>query len=152
MLALTCFLAIAQETAPEGFQLWTSSSLGQIEQELKTEAAKNPQHIGLRRLADYPNDLFMLSHREADGIPEWHENQADVFLVHSGSATLLVGGNMVGEKTTEPHEKRGGTIEGGIRRKLSPGDIVRIAPKTPHQVFLDGSSGFTYFVIKIKGY
>jgi mannose-6-phosphate isomerase-like protein (cupin superfamily) len=120
--------------------------------ELSSEAAKNPHHIGLRRLADFPNDLFLFSRREADGQPEWHETQADVFVVQSGSATLLVGGTMVGAETTEPHEKRNGTIQGGVRRKISAGDIVRIPAKTPHQILLDGSSEFTYFIVKIKGY
>jgi translation initiation factor IF-1 len=75
-----------------------------------------------------------------------------VFVVQSGSATLIVGGTMVGAETTEPHEKRNGTIQGGIRRRLSAGDVVRIAPKTPHQLLLDGAHEFTYFVIKVKGY
>jgi hypothetical protein len=52
--------------------------------------------------------------------------------VQSGSATLLVGGTLSGGETVEPHEKRNGTIQGGVRRKLSAGDIVRIAPKVPH--------------------
>ena len=72
--------------------------------------------------------------------------------MQSGSATLVVGGIMVGGETVEPHEKRNGTIEGGIRRKLSAGDIVRIPARMPHQLLLDGSRGFTYFVIKVKGY
>ena len=108
--------------------------------------------MAVHRLGDFANDLFMLSRREADGVVEWHENQADVFFVESGSATLVVGGTMVGGETVEPHEKRNGTIEGGIRRKLSPGDVVRIPPKVPHQILLDGSPGFTYFVVKVKGY
>lgn len=151
-LALIVLLASAQDTAPDGFQLWTGPSLVQVEQELKTEAAGNPHHIATRRLADFPNDLFMLSRREADGIVEWHETQADVFFVQSGTATLLVGGTMVGGETTEPHEKRNGKIEGGQRYTLSVGDIVRIPPKMPHQILLEGSKGFTYFVIKVKGY
>lgn len=59
---------------------------------------------------------------------------------------------MLGGDTVEPHEKRNGTIQGGIRVKLSAGDIVRIPAKMPHQILLDGSKEFTYFVIKIKGY
>ncbi|HTR66880.1 MAG TPA: cupin domain-containing protein [Terriglobales bacterium] len=152
LAALTLFVAVAQDTAPDGFELWTSASLTQMEQQLKTEAAGNPHHIGTKRLADFPNDLFMLAHREADGVVEWHENQADIFVVQSGSATLLVGGTMVGGETTEPHEKRNGKIEGGIRRTLSAGDIVRIPPRVPHQLLLEGSRSFTYFVIKVKGY
>jgi mannose-6-phosphate isomerase-like protein (cupin superfamily) len=72
--------------------------------------------------------------------------------VQSGSATLVVGGTLVGAENTEPHEKRNGTIEGGVRQKLSAGDVVRIPPKVPHQLLLDGSPEFTYFVVKIKGY
>ena len=158
MIKLFCFLvfafliATAQDTAPEGFQLWTGASLTQMAGELKTEASSNSHHIATKKLADFPNDLFMLSHREADGIVEWHETQADVFFVQSGSATLLVGGTMIGGDTVEPHEKRNGKIEGGARYKLSAGDVIRIAPKIPHQILLDGSKEFTYFVIKIKGY
>jgi len=152
LLAFALLVASAQETVPEGFELWTSASLSQVEQQLKTEAATNLHHVGTKRLADFPNDLFMLSRREADGIVEWHENQADIFFVQSGSATLLVGGNLVGGETVEPHEKRNGKIEGGIRRTLSAGDVIRIPAKVPHQILLEGSKGFTYFVVKVKGY
>jgi mannose-6-phosphate isomerase-like protein (cupin superfamily) len=155
MLCLLGFFLLpvtAQETVPKDFVHWTAASLKEIDRELSTEAAKNAQHIGLRRLADFPNDLFLFAHREADGQPEWHETQADVFVVQSGTATLVVGGTMVGAETTEPHEKRNGTIQGGVRRKISAGDIIRIPAKTPHQVLLDGASEFTYFVVKIKGY
>lgn len=152
LFALALPLLTAQETAPEGFEHWTADSLRQLDQTLKVEAGKNAHHIGMQRLGDFPNDTFMLSRREADGIVEWHENQADIFFVQSGSATLLVGGTMVGGEVTEPHEKRNGTIQGGIRRKLSAGDVVRIAPKVPHQLLLDGAQNFTYFVVKVKGY
>jgi mannose-6-phosphate isomerase-like protein (cupin superfamily) len=152
LLVFAVIVVSAQETASDGFQLWTGASLTQMAQELKTQAAGDPHHIATRKLADFQDDLFMLAHREADGVAEWHETQADVFFVQSGSATLLVGGNMVGGETTEPHEKRNGRIEGGVRHKLSPGDVIRIPPKTPHQILLDGSKEFTYFVIKVKGY
>lgn len=145
-------VTLAQDSAPAGFEHWSAASLGQLGQTLKTESSANPQHIGTRHLQDFPNDSFMLSVREANGVVEWHENQADVFVVESGSATLLVGGTMVGAKETSPHEKRSATLEGGTRVKLSPGDIVRIPAKTPHQILLDGAKDFTYFVIKIKGY
>jgi len=152
LFALAEPLLTAQEIVPEGFEHWIADSVKQIDQTLKVEAGKNAHHVAVQRLGDFPNDLFMLSRREADGIVEWHETQADIFFVQSGSATLLVGGTMVGGETVEPHEKRNGTIQGGIRRKLSEGDVVRIAPKVPHQILLDGAQNFTYFVVKIKGY
>jgi len=152
LLALALPIVTAEEAVPAGFEHWTAESLKQLEQTLHAESASNPGHMSVRRVADFPNDTFMLSRREADGGVEWHENQADVFFVQSGSATLVVGGIMVGGEFVEPHEKRKGTIQGGIRRKLSAGDIVRIPAQVPHQILLDGSNGFTYFVIKVKGY
>ena len=152
LFVLALSLVTAQETVPEGFEHWTADSLRQIDQTLKVEAGKNAHRVAVQRLGDFPNDLFMLSRREADGIVEWHETQADIFFVQSGSATLLVGGTMVGGETVEPHEKRNGSIQGGIRRKLASGDVVRIAPKVPHQLLLDGAQNFTYFVVKVKGY
>jgi mannose-6-phosphate isomerase-like protein (cupin superfamily) len=152
LFALALPLLVAQETVPEGFELWTADSLKLLDQTLKVEAGKNPHHIAVEHLKDFPNDQFMLSRREADGIVEWHETQADIFFVQSGSATLLVGGTLVGGETVEPHEQRNGTIQGGVRRKLSAGDVVRIAPKVPHQILLDGAQNFTYFVVKVKGY
>jgi mannose-6-phosphate isomerase-like protein (cupin superfamily) len=158
MIKLGCLLAFlvvfvgAQDSMPDGFELWSAASLKQMENNLKTEAASDPHHVSVNRLVDFPNDTFMLSHREADGVVEWHENQVDVFFVQSGSATLIVGGKMIGGDTVGPHEKRNGSIQGGVRRKLAAGDVVRIPARTPHQIRLDGSKGFTYFVIKVKGY
>jgi mannose-6-phosphate isomerase-like protein (cupin superfamily) len=152
LLAVVLPVLTAQEKVPQGFEHWTADSLKQLEQTLKTEAGANAHHLSVKRLSDFANDSYMLSRREADGIVEWHENQADIFFVQSGSATLVVGGTMVGAELVEPHEKRNGKIEGGVRRKLSPGDVIRIPPQVPHQILLEGSTGFTYFVVKVKGY
>jgi len=72
--------------------------------------------------------------------------------VQSGSATLVVGGTLLNGETVAPHEKRNGTIQGGVRQKLSAGDVVRIPAKVPHQVLLDGAHEFSYLVIRVKGY
>jgi hypothetical protein len=62
----------------------------------------------VKQLSDYPNEAFLLVRREADGPPEWHETQSDVFFVQSGSATLIVGGTVLKGETVAPHEKRHG--------------------------------------------
>jgi mannose-6-phosphate isomerase-like protein (cupin superfamily) len=142
----------AQDSAPPGFEQWTAKSFTTPLAEMAKEAPTDPHHFAVRQLADYPNEGFLLVHREGDGQVEWHETQADVFLVQSGTATLLLGGRLVNGETVGPHEKRNGSIIGGVRRKISAGDIVRIPPRVPHQVLLDGAGEFNYFVIKIKGY
>ena len=114
--------------------------------------ASDPHHLAVKQLTDYPNESFLLVQREADGQPEWHETQADVFVVQSGSATLVVGGTLLNGETVAPHEKRNGTIQGGFRRKLVAGDVVRIPARMPHQLLLDGAHQFNYLVVKVKGY
>jgi mannose-6-phosphate isomerase-like protein (cupin superfamily) len=144
--------ATAQENTPAGFEHWTPAALQYLDQKMHADAAKDPHGLAVEQLADFPNDSFLLVHREADGQVEWHETQVDVFFVQSGSASLLLGGKMINAETVGPHEKRNGSIDGGLRMKLSAGDVVRIPPRIPHQLLLDGSHGFNYFVVKVKGY
>jgi len=151
-LAVPLLVATAQEAPPAGFEHWTPASLKEHIQALNQEAAGEPHQFAVHLLADFPNDAFLLVHRGADGPPEWHETQADVFFVQSGTATLVLGGKLINGETVAPHEKRNGTIEGGVRHKLSPGDVVRIPPRVPHQLLLDGGHEFDYFVVKVKGY
>jgi mannose-6-phosphate isomerase-like protein (cupin superfamily) len=157
LLVLTCLIVSPKSTAPqasapEGFEIWTPTALADAAKALGPKAAADPHHVAVKQFTAYGNDYFLLSHREAEGVVEWHETEADVFVVQSGNATLVVGGTQVGGETVSPHEKRGGTIEGGVRQKLAPGDIVRIPPRAPHQLLLESGQQFNYFVIKIKGY
>src|SRR5277367_4046370 len=152
LLAIPFLLVRSDEPAPQGFVYWPAASLNTMAQTLAAEAAANPGRPAIRQLASFPNEYFLLAHREADGTPELHETEADVFVARAGTATLLVGGTLVNSETISPHEKRNGTIQGGIRQKLAAGDVVHIPPGMPHQLLLDGAHDFTYFVIKIKGY
>jgi mannose-6-phosphate isomerase-like protein (cupin superfamily) len=152
LLAIPFLLARSDEPAPQGFVHWSAASLSSTAQTLSAEAAANPGRPAVRQLGTFPNEYFLLAHREADGQPELHETEADVFMARSGTATLLVGGTLVNSETISPHEKRNGTIQGGVRQKLVAGDVVRIPPGMPHQLLLDGAHEFTYFVVKVKGY
>jgi mannose-6-phosphate isomerase-like protein (cupin superfamily) len=152
MLALPLLWAAPDAGVSFGFEHWSNAAVEQMDQKLEAKAAADPHGIAMQQMCDYPNDSVLLIRRKADGAPEWHETQVDVVFVRSGSATLIVGGTMVNSETVAPHEKRSATIEGGIREKLSAGDVVRIPARTAHQLLLDGSKEFTYFVVKVKGY
>jgi mannose-6-phosphate isomerase-like protein (cupin superfamily) len=152
LIAVPFLAGRSDEPAPAGFEHWSSASFQQVARTLATEAASDPHHFAAKQLSDFPNESFLLVHREADGQVEWHETQVDVFFVQSGSATLVVGGTLANGETVAPHEKRNGTIQGGTRQKLSAGDVVRIPPRMPHQVLLEGAHEFTYLVVKVKGY
>ena len=151
LIAIPLLALRSEEPIPTGFEHWTPAALQRTTQALAA-AATDSHHFAVKQISDYPNEAFLLVHREADGQVEWHETQADVFFVQSGSATLIVGGTYLNGETVAPHEKRNGTIQGGSRQKLSAGDVVRIPARVPHQLVLDGAHEFTYFVIKVKGY
>jgi mannose-6-phosphate isomerase-like protein (cupin superfamily) len=147
IIALSLLLTAACAYAAD-FTIWRASDVKAKERELAGKAT--PQRMASETLENYGNHLTMLAVRRGNGEPEIHEKMADIFVIESGEATLLVGGKANGAKTTAPGELRGGTIEGGQKQKLAPGDIVHIPPGVPHQVLLDSGGTFTYFVVKVE--
>jgi len=126
-----CVLPLLIAADPAGFVMWPGG--------------KAPGGKG----AKFENHALSVSHREKSGIPEMHEKQTDIFVVQSGEAVLLVGGEIEGAKTDSPGEIRGVSIKNGVRKNLSAGDVVHIPAKMPHQFFLDPGKQITYFVVKV---
>lgn len=94
------------------------------------------------------NYKVMTAKRDAPGEVEVHTRDTDVFYVVAGSATIVVGGKVVGEKPTAPEELRGTSIEGGQVRHLSAGEVVVIPAGIPHW-FNSVDPPFRYFVVKV---
>ena len=132
---------------PPGFHMWTSAELKAYSKSLSPKM--DAQKVATQPLGGHGNYTFMMAHREGSGQAEWHESQADIFFVQSGSATLVYGGSLADGKTTQPHEMRAASINGGIEKKLAAGDVVTIPAKVPHQLKLDAGKEFTYFVVKV---
>jgi len=133
---------------PAGFAHWSAASLQGYGEKLAAKVDPKTKSAS-ERLGKFGNHFFMIGHREGDGEAELHEGQADVFVVESGAATLVVGGEIVEAKTTSPGEIRGPSITGGERVKLGVGDVVHIPAKTPHQLLIEPGGKFTYFVMKV---
>jgi mannose-6-phosphate isomerase-like protein (cupin superfamily) len=132
---------------PPGFYLWKSAELKGF---AKTLAPKmSDKMVAAETIASYGNYSFMVAHREASGEAEYHSTQADIFVVQSGEATLVVGGELVDGKTTAPNEMRAPAIKGGTEKKIAAGDVLTIPAKVAHQVKLDAGKQFTYFVVKV---
>jgi len=133
--------------APAEVSIWTAAELKAQGEKLVPKMSE--KKVASERLATYGNHLTMIAHREADGEAEIHETQADFFFVQSGAATLVVGGALAEGRRTAEHELRAASIKGGEKRELAPGDVVHIAAKVPHQLFVPAGKEFTYFVIKV---
>jgi len=148
VLALLAASGVLGAADPAGFGQWKGAELKSYDKKLapKIDAHK----IASESLAKYGNHNLMIIHREGGGQAEYHEKQADLFIVQSGEATLIVGGTVVDPKTTEPNEIRGPSIKDGVSKHLGPGDVVHIAAKTPHQLMLDAGKQITYAVMKVN--
>jgi mannose-6-phosphate isomerase-like protein (cupin superfamily) len=132
---------------PPGVVVWSASELRDYGKKLAPKM--NAGKVATERLATFGNHFAMIAHREGDGEAELHEKQADLFVVESGAATLVVGGEVVSPKITAPNEVRGPSIKGGERKPLAAGDIVHIPAKIPHQLLVPAGKEFTYFVMKV---
>jgi mannose-6-phosphate isomerase-like protein (cupin superfamily) len=134
MFAVVLQVATAQQPAlPDGVTLWK----GGIPQE------------GITEKDNYGNHILSISHREKSGLVEIHQNKADVMIIQSGTATLVVGGKGLDLHQTAPNELQGSGIEGGVQIEVAPGDVIHIPVGTPHQYLLKPGTQITYLLVKI---
>jgi glc operon protein GlcG len=87
------------------------------------------------------------SRRDGPGLAEIHAAETDIFYVLEGSATVIVGGEIVDGRVTAPGEIRGTSIRGGERRELRTGDVLTIPRGVPHW-FNAVRTPFRYYVVK----
>ena len=145
LLFLPVVMALA--AVPAGYEHWTAEQLRRRE-----EALHKTMKDGLasETLGHWGNHLLLKTRRESSsGQAELHEKQADLIVIQSGQATIIIGGKMVNGKTTAANEIRGASIEGGERQALKAGDVVHVPAKTPHRVLLDAGQTLDYVVLKV---
>jgi mannose-6-phosphate isomerase-like protein (cupin superfamily) len=91
---------------------------------------------------------YWVVQRDATGEVEQHDGWTDIFVVQSGEATLLTGGQIKGGKQTSAGETLGGEIVGGQRQHLGPDDIYIVPAGTPHQFVVEPGRSIFYVTIK----
>lgn len=152
--ALTCTIASAQSSQPpmdtNPIDVRTSSQIEQQAHEFLEEARKRPDGIVSKTLERYPGHFTMLTARTRSGGAELHKNFSDFFIVLDGEATEVTGGTVENAKETSPGEIRGARVVGGTEHPMRKGDVVHIAPGTPHQTVVADGKYFLYYVIKVQ--
>ena len=133
---------------PVGFAIWKAAELKQRDEALSKKVGAD--HSARETLADYGDHRFRLLYRDADGLPEQHDNTVDVVIVQSGEGTLVLGGKMINLKASSVGigEYVGTGIEGGERHALAPGDLVHIPAKIPHAFLVAKGKHITYVLVK----
>jgi quercetin dioxygenase-like cupin family protein len=87
--------------------------------------------------------------RDKPGEVEVHARDTDIFYIIGGSGTFATGGTAVAGKETAPDEIRGSSMNGGLSRTISPGDVLIIPANVPHW-FKEIQAPITYFTVKVR--
>jgi mannose-6-phosphate isomerase-like protein (cupin superfamily) len=109
LAALTSTLAVAQS----GFVVWKSSDLK------RKDAAEELSKTGEYRM--------VLVHREKDGDTDLHQGVAELLIVETGQATLVVGDE---------------------RKELAEGDVAYIPATLPYQILVPAGKSVTYLAVR----
>ncbi len=148
MLAGVCLFAA--DAPKRGYRYWSAAELKGYEEKLAAKITPTNRGAVEDKMIDYGNYFAAMVHREGNVGAESHEEWADVYVVSTGSGFVETGGTLKGGKSAGPGEVRGGTIEGGTKQKVGPGDIIHIPAKMPHQVLVEPGKQITYYIFKVK--
>ena len=134
---------------PPGFAMWSAADLDRRNAALATRVG--PDRSARETLADYGNPSgahrFRFIHRDADGVPEIHDDIIDVVFVQSGAGILLVGGEML-DRTGS----RGSGIADGMRHPVAAGDLLHIPARTPHGYLVSDGGHVTYVLVRTPAF
>lgn len=146
MLLLLSGASVVAADAPT-FGLWTSGNVQQVAQDLAGKV--DAQGVASEKLADMGNYNFALALRRQTGTAEVHQKMADIFVIESGEADLVTGGELVNPTTSAPGEIRGAAINGGIEHHVAAGDVLTIPAGMPHQLKVTPGKEVLYMAIKV---
>jgi hypothetical protein len=131
---------------PPGLVVWKGSDLPGVE---KTLAEKlDERKSAAEELSKSGNGRVLVVHREADGEAEVDETSSRLFIMESGNATLVVGGQLVHLEAAGTGEIRAASIDGGTRVLLVAGDVALVPTDVPHQLLISAGERATYLEIE----
>jgi mannose-6-phosphate isomerase-like protein (cupin superfamily) len=153
MTTVMRFLCIALLVAPAfaaeipGFALFRAAELKKRDEALSKKVG--PDHSARETLAEYKDHRLRFLYRDADGLPEQHDEIVDVIFVQSGEGILHLGGKMIDSKgSTGSGEFLGTGIEGGEKHPIGAGDVMHIPAKVPHRFLVAKGKHITYVIVK----
>ena len=142
MIALASLGLTAQSVDPEGFAMWTADELQSYAKSIRMPNAgtlpRRGGQFGALILRDDKNGPF-----------EMHEGRHDIYFVVTGEGILTVGGTLIEAKATAVGEIRGTAIQGGVKKRIGPGDIVLIPARMVHHLATEPGKDMTYFLMKL---
>ena len=103
-----------------------------------TEDRPTQEYTIVERVGAY---RLSIEHRKLPQRPALHRQEAEIWAVIEGSATITTGGRIIGAAaptagtaTQAPGNVFGKVIEGGTRHRVGAGDFLLIPERVPHQI------------------
>jgi len=112
----------------------------------EVDAARAAGDSGTPIITD-PEFKVIAGRRDKPGQAEVHATETDIFIVLDGTATIVIGGELIDPKQASVGEMRGSAIKDGTNYVLTKGVVVTVPRNTPHWV-KEAQPGFRYFVVK----
>lgn len=103
-----------------------------------------------RELLNVPSHRMSMVHRSKTDAAEMHSDHTDVWIIKSGSGTVIIGGEMVDRRPVMTTTVFAASIEGGNRYAARPGDIFNIPPNLPHQILVEPGQTVTYYNLWVR--
>jgi len=144
------FAAIAIAALPAGYTHWTAEQIQALEKTLPGKMSK--VKVATESLGRWGNHSMSLVHREGSGQAELRETQSDILIIRGGEGSIVIGGTIPDGKKTTANEIRGSKIEGGQTEALHAGDVLHVAPKTPHQMLIEPGHKLDYYAVKVDAH
>lgn len=149
-LALTSLLLNAETpitSGPPGFALWDAKLVAATAARLERELGE--QHMVYQTIGNYAGHSMYLVLRGKTGAAELHETEADFYISMRGSATFVIGGELVDAESRPRKQQRGSAVSGGARHTIKTGDIVHVPVAVPHHIIIGPDEPYLYLLIKL---
>ena len=130
IISLLASSSMAQQPAPAAKTYTSAAEINALIAKAKSERKGDAPIVqeNILRLDPYSAGL---EYRGAVGPAAVHETEAEFFYVIDGSATMITGGKLTGEKRNGEN-LTGTAIEGGTPRTVGKGDFIVVPENTAH--------------------
>jgi hypothetical protein len=150
-LAVTLLLVLTPVSAvaapPVGYGMWSPAQIREVGARLQKEIGDKP--IAIETLGTYKGHSVYLALRTKTGAAEIHETESDIQIGVTGTATLVVGGELIEPRQLPRKQQQGSGIKGGTRYPVGPGDIEHVPAATPHLLIIEPGKPYLYLLIKL---
>lgn len=144
LLVIVIATLLATAASAQNHLVWTAQQLE--EAEARARSAVDPKlHRGVQRLTDSATLIYRTGPSEAEA----HTDRADFIFVREGGGTILIGGKIVGGRSTGPGEIRGDALEGGKPQPVAAGDSLYIPINVPHQFLVEPGQHLVTVIVKV---